>query len=160
MLNCEWAQALTRYDCQPLTALDGSACLEIGTPFSLPGGSAINLYITQAGDNMVRISDNADTMMQLNGMGLDVWQPKRLQALQELMRDRGIVLGPQGDVFVLSALACAANGFAAAVTGLLTLAGWAATQLAMEPPEQDVVATVEPYIIARDPTATFKNDLA
>ena len=86
MFNCDWAQDLTRYDCQTLRALDGGPCLEIGTPFSLPDGSAINLYITQAANGMVKISDNADTLFQLDGLGLDVWQAARLFSIREVMK--------------------------------------------------------------------------
>ncbi|RYD93884.1 MAG: hypothetical protein EOP50_10400, partial [Sphingobacteriales bacterium] len=39
---------MTRYDCRPVKGTDGGACLEIGTPFSLPDGSAINLFSSSA----------------------------------------------------------------------------------------------------------------
>lgn len=157
MLNCEWAQSLTRYDCQPLKALDGGPCLEIGTPFSLPDGSAINLYITTAAEGMLKIGDNADTLFQLGGMGLDVWQGMRMSALRELMRKNRMSIGEQGDVFLLSRTEHAAHGFALAITGMLALSAWASEHLYAPAPTVDMLAEVEPYIIARDPTATFKH---
>lgn len=158
MLNCDWAQSLTRYDCQPLKALDGGACLEIGTPFSLPDGSAINLYITQAGAGMVKIGDNADTLVQLSGMGLDVWQTTRLAALRDLMAKHRLSVGPQGDVYTLAHTAHAAHGFALAVTGLLALAAWAGDHLQAPPLQTDMLAELEPYIIARNPTAAHRRN--
>ena len=158
MLNCDWAQSLTRYDCQTLKALDGGLCLEIGTPFSLPDGSAINLYITTAGDGMLKISGNADTLIQLGGMGLDVWQANRLTALREMMAKNRMAIGKQGEVFVLAQTAHAANGFALAVTGLLALAAWAAEHLQAQPQTVDMLAELEPYIIARNPAATYRRD--
>ena len=158
MFNCDWAQALTRYDCQALKALDGGPCLEIGTPFSLPDGSAINLYITQAGEGMVKISDNADTMFQLGGMGLDVWQAARMTAIRDIMGKHRMAIGKQGDIFILAHAAHAANGFALAVTGLLALSGWAGEHLQAQRPAIDMLAELEPYIIARNPTASYKRN--
>lgn len=155
-LNCEWAQALTRYDCQTLRGLDGQPCLEIGTPFSLPDGSAINLYLTQAGDGMVKISDNADTMFQLGGMGLDVWHTGRLGAVRELMASHRIAMGEQGDFYLLAKDSQASNAFALAITGLLALTSWAREHLDAEPRIIDMLAEIEPWIIARDANATFK----
>lgn len=158
MLNCNWAQALTRYDCQTLRALDGGPCLEIGTPFSLPDGSAINLYITMAGDNMVKISDNGDTLFQLGGMGVDIWQAARLAALRDTMAKHRMAIGKQGEIFILSQSAHAANGFALAITGLLALAAWAAEHLKAQPQAVDMLAQLEPYIIARNPAAAYSRN--
>lgn len=158
MLNCEWAQALTRYDCQTLRALDGGPCLEIGTPFSLPDGSAINLYITQAGEGMLKISDNGDTLFQLGGMGLDVWQTARLTALRDLMTKNRMAVGKRGEVHLLTHDMHAANGFAVAVTGLLVLSGWAREHMRVNAPAIDMVAELEPYIIARNPAAAYKRN--
>ena len=158
MLNCNWAQSLTRYDCQTLKALDGGSCLEIGTPFSLPDGSAINLYITEVGDGMLKISDNADTLFQLGGMGLDVWQSMRMSALRDLMAKHRMAIGKQGDVHLLTQTGNAANGFAKAVTGLLALSSWAAEHLQAQPQAIDIVAELEPYIIARNPDAEYRRN--
>lgn len=156
MLNCDWAQSLTRYDCQPLTALDGGPCLEIGTPFSLPDGSAINLYITQAGDGLLKISDNADTLFQLGGMGIDVWQKARQSALRDLLGRNRLALGKQGEAYLLTRQDSAASGFALAVTGLLALSAWAGEHLQTPEREVDMLAELEPYIIARNPAAAYQ----
>jgi hypothetical protein len=158
MFNCDWAKSLTRYDCQTLKALDGGPCLEIGTPFSLPDGSAINLYLTMAGDGMVKISDNGDTLFQLGGMGLDVWQAARLSALRDLLGQSRMAIGKQGEAFILARAAHAANGFALAITGLLALSAWAAEHLEAQPQAIDMLAELEPYIIARNPAATYKRN--
>lgn len=157
-LNCEWAQALTRYDCQTLRGLDGNPCLEIGTPFSLPDGSAINLYLTQAANGMIKISDNADTMFQLGGMGLDVWQAARLGAIRDLMSAHRMGVGDQGDIFLLAQNAQAPNAFATAITALLALTSWAREHLNAEPRIIDMLAEVEPWIIARNVDAKFKRN--
>lgn len=156
MFTCDWAQSLTRYDCQALKALDGGPCLEIGTPFSLPDGSAINLYITPTGGDMVKISDNADSLFQLGGMGLDVWHSARQSALRELLARHRMGLGKTGDVHLLTKQAHAANGFALAVTGLLSLAAWASEQMQAPAQSVDMLAELEPYIIARNPAAAHK----
>ena len=156
LLNCEWAQALTRYDCQTLRGLDGQPCLEIGTPFSLLDGSAINFYLTELGNGMVKITDNADTLFQLGGMGLDVWQASRLGAIRDLMQQYKMGIGEQGDLFVLAPSGQAANAFARAITALLALSAWASGHMENQEPTIDILAAVEPWIIARNPDAFYK----
>ena len=155
-MDCEWAKALTRYDCTPLRATDGHACLEIGTPFSLPDGSAINIYLVDTASSLLKISDNGDTLFQLGGMGLDVWNGRRFTAVRELLRAHHMSLSDDGNVHLVVAPARAAAGFARTVTGLLALAQWATEQLEVEPQAQDLIAEIEPYIVARDPKASFK----
>lgn len=157
MFNCDWAQSLTRYDCQVLKALDGGPCMEIGTPFALPDGSAINLYITTVADGMVKISDNADTIFQLGGMGLEVWQAARLAFLRELVAKNRLNIGRQGEVFLFAKTEHAANGFAMAITGLLALSAWAGEQMQAKPQPVDMLAQLEPYILARDVTAVLRH---
>jgi len=62
MLNCEWAHALTKYDCTPVRGLCGEPGLRIGTPFSLPDNVAINSYVIEVGGNDILISDGGDTL--------------------------------------------------------------------------------------------------
>lgn len=158
MFDCEWAKSLTRYDCRALQALDGSPCLEVGTPFSLPDGSAINIYLKPE-SQFVRISDNADTMFQFGSMGLDVWNGATHASLASLLAKHKTQLTPAGEVFLLAHPDKCAQGFAVAVAALLSLAGWAANKLGERPDDEDDPAAVaEPFIIARDPSATFKRN--
>jgi hypothetical protein len=154
-MNCQWAQALTRYDCRPVNGTDGGACLEIGTPFSLHDGSAINLYLSEVGEH-VRISDNADTIFQLGAMGLDLWTPSKLARVREVATQSKLSVGDNGEIFMLARAEHAAAGFAVAVTGLLNVARWAAERLDAPEPVVDLAAEVQPYIIARDPNAKFE----
>lgn len=155
MLTCDWVQSLTKYDCRPIAALDGALGLEIGTPFSLPDGAAINLYLMPHGDHIL-ISDNGDTMAHLNGLGLDVWQPMRLKGLRDLTAKHKLALTDQGDVRMLCQQKNAAIAFAITITGLLAVSGWASEQLNVTATEHDIVAEAEPYIIARNPSAPLK----
>lgn len=155
MLNCKWAQALSKYDCRQVQGLDGAPGLEIGTPFSLPDGSAINLYVMPAGSHIL-LSDNGDTLFQLNSMGIDVWQSNRLKSIRELAALHDLTLSERGDFQMLSQQDHAAFSFAKAVSGLITISNWAAGQLDIEISGRDIIAEAEPYIIARNPTASFK----
>lgn len=157
MFTCDWAHSLSRYDCQALKDLNGEMCLEIGTPFSLPDGSAINLYLSKAADGMVKIGDNGDTLFLIGGMGLDVWQSARLSSLRALLARHHLVLSEKGDIAIMAREQHAPGAFALAITGLLAVASWAAESMELEPQAVDVVAAVEPFVIARDPSATFKH---
>lgn len=155
MLTCGWASTLTKYECRQVPGLDGQTGLEIGTPFSLPGGSAINMYVMPAGSHVL-LSDNGDTLFQLNSLGLDVWHPARIRSLREAAAEHNLTVGEGGDIRVLAQPDHAAFAFARAITGILSIASWAAVQLSAEVKERDIVAEAEPYIIARNPTARLK----
>jgi hypothetical protein len=155
MLNCEWASALTKYDCRQVRGIDGQIGLEIGTPFSLPDGSAINLYVLPVGDHML-LSDNGDTLFHLNSMGLDVFHSMRLRSLRQHLAPMKLSIGEQGDLRMIAQPSHAAYAFAQTITGILAVSAWASAQLGIEAAERDIVAEAEPFIIARNPAASFK----
>lgn len=147
MLNCQWAMRLTQYDCRPVRTKHGENGLEIGTPFSLPGGAALNLYLVPEG-GMVRITDNADTLFQLSGVGLDVWTPQRRKSIRDAASKWGLAMGDQGDLFALARPEQAQWHFARALSGLLAVGAWAAEQMHAAPEHHDLAAEAEPYLRA------------
>lgn len=155
MLNCKWAHALTQYDCRTVTGFDGQSGLEIGTPFSLPDGSAINIYLMPYG-NHILLSDNGDTLFHLGSMGLDLRQGMRLRALRDTASARRMAIGDKGDLHMISRQEHAAHAFAETITTILAISDWAAQQMKAEIKERDIIAEAEPYIIARDRNAIFK----
>lgn len=150
MLTCDWAAALTHYDCRPVQAVAGGLALEIGTPFSLGDGCAIVLYAVDQG-NHVLFSDNGDTLAHLSGMGLDVWHAGRQKVLRERAGLHGLSLDSAGDFRCLARREQAPHAFARAITGLLAVADWAAVATDTAQPEHDLAAEAEPYIVARNP---------
>jgi hypothetical protein len=151
MLTCEWAETLTRYDCKTVRGISGSNGLRIGTPFSLPDGAAINIYLMEAGEKHVLISDNGDTLAHLSALGIDLAHHSRMRALREMVGGHGITLSENGDFTMLAQQQKAAWSFARSITGLLAVAQWAREQLKDAPREHDLVAEAEPYILARSP---------
>jgi len=152
MVDCAWAQALTKYDCRPVRGLNGASGLEVGTPFSLPDGSAINLYILPISDSHIEISDNGDTLTHLSGMGIDVWQPARFRGLKDAIAKQAISFESRGDFRMIAQQKNGALAFAKFVTGILAINSWASDQLHISAPERDLAAEAEPYIIARNPS--------
>jgi Domain of unknown function DUF1828 len=153
MFNCDWAKSLTSYECNQVKGLDGAACLEIGTPFSMPDGAAVNLYIVPAANGWLKISDNADTVFQLSAMGLDAWNPSKQSAMRRIVGRHGLTMGEDCNISLLSKSTEAAFHFAKAVTALIAVSEWAATQLEAKPVQSNIFAELEPYIIARNPAA-------
>lgn len=150
MVDCNWASALTRYDCRPVRGLSGADGLEIGTPFSRPDGSAINLYMMPLNQSHVEISDNGDTLAHLSGMGIDVWHSSRLRGLRDAVVGHSLTLDPRGDFRMIAQLQHSAIAFARAITALLAVNGWASEQMKIAVAERDLVSEAEPYIIARN----------
>ena len=95
MLSCEWAQTLTRYDCQLVRGIQGKLGLRIGTPFSLPDDAAITLYIIEAGEGHLVISDNGDTFAHLSALGLDLSHHSKSRALRDIVKAQGVTLSDE-----------------------------------------------------------------
>jgi hypothetical protein len=132
--------------------------LEIGTPFSLPGGTAIVLYLAEEGQHLL-VSDNGDTLVHLASLGLDVWNPQRQKALRSRLGALGMTLGPRGDLRCIARQEQAAFVFARAVSALISAADWAADQLQREHEVRDLPAEAEPYIRARNPGWTLETNV-
>jgi len=156
-MNCQWAQALTRFDCRPVPTPDGRSCLEIGTPFSLPDGSAINLYLVEHGSH-IRVSDNGDTLFQLYSMGLDIWQPQRFSALKAYAATLELHLDKTGELFTLAKADKAAAGFAVAMAGLIGISHWAAEKLGEPTAKIDLATKLQPFIVARNPNTPLEKN--
>lgn len=151
MLNCEWAQTLTRYDCKPVRGIRGEAGLRIGTPFSLPDGAAITLYLMELSDNHMVISDNGDTFAHLSALGLDLHHHSKVRVLRDVVKEHGITLGDEGDFKLLTQKSNAALNFARSITALLAVSQWAREQMSSPHVEHDLLAEAEPYLLARNP---------
>src|SRR5450830_444174 len=145
MLNCEWAQTLTRYDCKPVRGMRGELGLRIGTPFSMPDDAAITLYIIQAGDGHLTISDNGDTFAHLSALGLELNHHAKARVLRDLVNPHGVTLGDEGDFKLLTQNQNAAWNFARSISALLAVAQWAREQMRDSPVEHDLLAEAEPY---------------
>lgn len=153
-MNCEWAAALTRYDCHPARGRNGESCLVIGTPFSLPDGSAINLCLVDQGSHIL-ITDDGDTAFQLYSMGFDISHGARMASLREYAKANRLQLTASGELMSLVRPEHASYGFAQAVTGMIAISLWIADKLQEQPEEVDIVAELQPYVIARNPAAKF-----
>jgi hypothetical protein len=156
MLSCEWAQTLTRYDCQPVRGIRGELGLRIGTPFSLPDDAAITLYIIEAGDGHLVISDNGDTFAHLSALGLDLNHHSKSRVLRDIVKAQGVTLGEEGDFKLLTQKKNAPWNFARSITALLAVAQWAREQMSEVPVGHDLVAEAEPYILARNPAVQIE----
>jgi hypothetical protein len=131
--------------------------LEIGTPFSLPGGAAINLYLVPMGAHIV-ISDNGDTLMHLSALGIDVWKPARMRALREELSGHVLTLTEEGDFRLVTTTEKCAGKFAQAISALLVVNHWACQQMKAPAAERDLPAEAEAYIVARDPSLYFEKN--
>jgi hypothetical protein len=129
----------------------GETGLRIGTPFSLPDGAAITLYLIESGDGHLIISDNGDTFAHLSALGLDLIHQSKLRALRSVVEAHGITLSADGDFKLLTQKKNAAWSFACSISALLAVAQWAREQLHHMPVEHDLLAEAEPYIVARNP---------
>ncbi|MEJ7804848.1 MAG: DUF1828 domain-containing protein [Telluria sp.] len=127
--------------------------LEIGTPFSLADGSAINLYVEQLGPQHILISDNGDTLMQMSAAGIDVWSNSRLKAIRLAISGHKLALNDRGDIRMVAQVDQGPLAFAQAITGMLALNRWIQDQLQVVVADHDLAAEAEPYILARNPLA-------
>jgi len=97
-------------------------------------------------------------MFQLGGLGLDVWNGATHTSLASLTAKNKAHMSSDGEIFLLSTPDSCAQGFAIAIAALLQISAWASERLNQRPQDEDVIALVEPLIIARNPAAEFKRN--
>ena len=73
------------YECR----LVGDATIHVSTPFIFADGEPISFYIEDHGRD-ITVFDNADTLMHLSGIGLDISDRKRWKGIRQIFSSFGL----------------------------------------------------------------------
>jgi hypothetical protein len=88
-------------------------------------------------------------------MGYDIWHGSRMKGLREHAQAHRLQLTAKGELTMLARPEHAPAAFAQAMSGMIAVSAWIAERLQQRAEEVDLVAEMQPYIIARNPSATF-----
>lgn len=77
---------------------------EITTPFTNSIGDNIRIYATLDHDNHVIMSDDGNTINDLDMMGIDVTNPTRQTLIQDTLAQYGITLSESGEMRVTGSI--------------------------------------------------------
>jgi len=91
------------------------------TPLSFCDGEPIGLYFVQKGDT-VHVSDNANTLFHLRGVGMDVSDRKKWRGIRQIVENFGIELKASGEVTAFASTTNAADLVSRYLAAMLSIA--------------------------------------
>lgn len=144
-MNCAEIAAAMRLECTPMRGIHGEPVYEIGTPFSLPDGSALGLYVIDRGD-FFELNDNADTMMNLSALGVDPWKNRRMSTLRNVTSPFGITINDDGALSLLARADALSFYLPRFIAGQLAVGSWVRDRLGVADEVVDFSDEVEIYL--------------
>src|SRR5262245_35997308 len=92
-MSCDGLLERLGFECREV----GNETISVGTPFVFADGEPINFYLVDR-QGKVSISDNADTLMHLAGVGIDISDRRRWTGIRQIMDSFGIELTEWGEI--------------------------------------------------------------
>jgi hypothetical protein len=138
--------------CEALFGRMGFECIErsagvfrVFTPLSFSDGEPISLYFIEDG-NMVRVSDNADTLFHLRSIGLDVGDRKKWRGVDQIVTSFGMSLETNGEVTGLAKTSAAAGLVSRYLGAMLAVADLEREMIGITPEVSDYIDEVETHL--------------
>lgn len=112
-MTCEALFRRMGFECHERSA----GVYRVFTPLSFADGEPIGFYLDETG-NIVRLSDNADTLFHFRSVGFDVSDRKKWQSISRIINSFGMSLHHSGEVIGIS-MASAASGLVSRYLGAM-----------------------------------------
>lgn len=92
-MSCDGLIERLGFECREI----GAETISVSTPFVFADGEPINFYLINR-QGQVLISDNADTLMHLAGVGIDVSDRRRWTGIRQIADSFGLDLTDHGEI--------------------------------------------------------------
>ena len=92
-MNCDTLLLRLGFECRMVK----DTAIAVSTPFAFSDGEPISFYLHDAGDSVV-ISDNADTLAHLAGVGMDVADKRTWRGVKQAADEYGLELRDNGEI--------------------------------------------------------------
>jgi len=142
-MNCDGLLQRLGFECRMVK----NSVIAVGTPFAFADGEPIGFYLYDAGD-AISISDNADTLAHLAGVGMDISDKRTWRGIKQATDDHGLELRDTGEI----AGKAAKNGETYLITrymsAILSIVGQERELLGLTDEQSQYVSEVEMYLRA------------
>jgi hypothetical protein len=143
--------------CSGLLERLGFDCIEVdhrtiavGTPFAFADGEPIGFYLVEA-DDRITISDNADTLMHLAGIGLDLSDRRRWSSLRRITESFGIELTDRGEITAVGSKQTEHALISGYLGAMLAIADYEREVIGISQELSEYITEVEMYLKASKP---------
>lgn len=126
--------------------------IAVGTPFVFADGEPIGFYLIEV-DNRITVSDNADTLMHLAGLGLDVSDRRRWNGLRRIAESFGMELTDQGEITAMGAKQNEQALIAGYLGAMLAIADYEREVIGISQELSEYITEVEIHLKAYKPEA-------
>lgn len=135
------------FECQAA----GENILSVTTPLSFIDGEVIGFYLSESNDRTILLSDNADTLAHLYGLGIPLDDRRRWRSFQDFAHQYNLTLDERGEVFTLCQKDDIPHAVARYFAFVHEVTEWEATHSLLPEDESVLVDEIEQQIRRRNP---------
>lgn len=139
------------FTCREIT----ETVISVGTPFSFADGEPIGFYLDEHSSEQVVISDNADTLAHLAGIGFDISDRKKWKGVKQIATAFGLELQDTGQIVgseIKSKEQLLVTRF---IGAMLAIADMERDYFGLSDEQEQYIQEVEMYLRASKPEATL-----
>lgn len=149
-MNCDDLLQRLGFECRVVK----NNTVAVGTPFAFADGEPIGFYLHDAGDSVV-ISDNADTLAHLAGVGMDVADKRTWRGVKQSADDYGFELRDNGEISGKASKTHETSLITRYISAILSIVEQEKELLGLTEEQSQYISEVEMYL-----RATTKTPLA
>jgi len=146
-MSCEGLFERLGFDCREV----GDRTIAIGTPFAFADGEPIGFYLVERDDRVV-LSDNADTLMHLAGLGLDISDRRRWTGVRQITESFGLELSERGEITGIGTKQTEQRLITSYLGAMLAIADYEREAVGLSEELSQYISEVEMYLRASKPT--------
>jgi hypothetical protein len=142
-MNCEGLLHRLGFECRMVK----NNAIAVSTPFAFADGEPIGFYLIDTGDS-VAISDNADTLAHLAGVGMDVADKRTWRGVKQATEDHGLELRDSGEIAGKADKAGETYLITRYISAILSIVEQEREMLGLTEEQSQYIAEVEMYLRA------------
>lgn len=149
-MNCEHFSEMIGMRCEPVPGHDGSAVVNIVTPFTFADGDGLEIFAKVSGSH-IQFFDDGLTMLHMSSVGLRLNDKRQWRALQQLAKTHDVTMTDHGTFETWAPLDQQADAFARFTSTLLGVAAWEREHRGLPPSAQWLLDEVALHLRAWKP---------
>lgn len=150
-MNCAGLLERLGYECRVIA---GGDAIVVATPFLFADGEPICFYLEETRET-IHITDNADTLMHLAGIGWDIRKKRTWTSVRQAASDFGLQLLDTGEIIGKSTKENQQTIITGYISALLAIVDLEREFLGLTEEQSQYIAEVEMYLRAWKPNAPF-----
>lgn len=155
-MNCEGFADLLGYHC---ASLEGGGVV-LTTPFTMPSGTSIPVYIEPIANTQYRLWDAGELLYEAIVSGARIPDRRRLRGLSSALQQLGATISEDGSIEIVIPQKELPNGFARFIEAALEVARWNERVVSEPSDHEDFLDEVHQLLIATRPNKVVERNVS